>query len=863
MSECNPNLTPMMRQYLEVKKKHQDAVLFFRMGDFYEMFNNDAVEVSRMLNITLTQRAGYKMCGIPYHAAGNYIKRLLNSGQKIAVCEQISEPGQGKIVEREVVRVITPGTVIEEAYLEQNSNNFIASAGVYANSLSFSYVDISTGEFYTSAFPASQLYEVLKREVFRINCIEILIQESLLVENPEISRYLEGQSQLIVNRYPDWAFDLGSSLAQLKAHFKTASLKGFGIEDGFPGLYSCGILLEYLGENSRVSLKHINQIKKYSSDEFVTMDEATLKNLEILKNLQDGSHAFTLFKVLNHTKTSSGARLLKNWLINPLKQVDRIVYRQERVKFLYHEQMLLSSIRDILGKILDFERLTARLSMDKAHGKDLLALGQSILSFLQLKDLIVTYDTKNLYFNQADSFYDNLQKAADLILNSLVDDPSILLTEGRLIRKGYSEELDHLRSLKDNSQQVLTDYLNSEREKTGIPTLKVKYNKIIGYFLEITKSNLGQVPDYFIRRQSLVGNERFTTEKLNEIEVELNGATERSVYLEKELFLEIREGLKSYTTVFSIASHLVSELDCFQSFAWVATVNNYHCPEMDRGSRIIIEQGRHPVVEKSLNGDAFVPNSIQLDNQKNSFILITGPNMAGKSTLLRQVALITLMAQTGSFVPASYAKIGVVDRIFCRVGASDNLARGESTFLVEMNETANILRNASATSLVIMDEVGRGTSTDDGLSIAWAVSEALIDRRSRTLFATHYHELTLLEHPALSNKSLKVIHEKDQIIFMKELIDGPATSSYGIYVAKLAGLPASVIERARQVMKHLESQTQLEMDSLPNAHSPILELFSPTDQFLQKILSYDLYRKNPLEVMQDLAIWQKEIKDFI
>ncbi len=859
-SENHQNVTPMMKQYLEIKKEYSDTVLFFRMGDFYEMFNEDAVYVARVLNITLTSRAGYQMCGFPYHAAGNYIKRLLKDGHKIAICEQVSEPGQGKIVERKVVRVLTPGTLVEDDYLEQNSNNYISAAAITGDYLSFSWIDISTGEFWAASFPASQAYEILKREIFRTHTRELLIQESILSRYPQIENYLNSVDALIVNKYPDWSFNQKSSFNALTSHFKTASLKGFGIDDDYPGIYTCGLLLGYLEETSLVSLKHINHLFKYQPDDYLIMDEATLKNLEILRNLQDGSTGYTLFKVLNYTKTSCGSRLLKKWLVNPLVQKEAIFERQLRVSFFVSSQMLLFQLRDQIGKVLDIQRLATRLSMDKAHAKDLLALGQSLRSFLEIRDLINAYDDKSMFFPNFPDFYALINEIAILIEQSIHEEPSILLTEGRIIRKGYSQELDHLNELKENSQGLLAKYLEDEKTKTGINNLKLKYNRVIGYFLEVTKGNQEMVPSYFIRRQSLVGNERYSTEALGELEVELSGANEKAVTLEKSLFLEVRNQIKTAVEALYRASTLISELDVYQSLSWAATTNQYVCPAINEGNKSHIIFGRHPVVERSLKDDLFVPNSLSIDGSNNSFIMITGPNMAGKSTLLRQVALIVLMTQVGSFVPAQSAEMGIVDKIFCRVGASDNLARGESTFLVEMNETANILRNATKKSLVIMDEVGRGTSTNDGLSIAWAVSEALLKLGARTLFATHYHELTLLENPALSNKSMKVMQERDQIIFMKELIDGPAGSSYGIYVAKLAGIPSSIINRAKEVMSHLESQTQLEMTHLPKAQNIQTQLFSPQEMLLERIASYQLYQKTPIEVMQDLSAWQEEIK---
>lgn len=858
------NLTPMMKQYLEIKKSYQDAVLFFRLGDFYEMFNQDALEVSTLLNLTLTHRGKNPMCGIPYHAANNYIKRLLSLGKKIAICEQVGEIVDGKgIVERGVVRVITPGTVIEEAFLEQDVNNYVAAAALFGKELSFSYVDVSTGDFMSASFTTDAPAELLRREIFRIHCTELIIQDSLFLQNPKLANFFSSLEPFIVNRYPDWSFEKESAVSRLKAHFKTASLKGFGLEDDFNGLATCGVLLDYLQDNCRSSLMQLTNIKKYHEDRYLLMDESTLRNLEILRNLQDGSTFYSLFKVLNFTKTSGGARLLKEWLLNPLREIEAIQNRLKQVDFLYHKQMFLSSLREQLASIQDISRLATRIAMDKAHAKDLLALGYSLEGFVQIYQLL-SAEAKELPFLTSidESVVERVATIAQTILSTIVAEPSIVLSEGNMIQAGVSEKLDHCRYLKDNSEKILQDYLDLERKNSGISTLKVKYNRIIGYFLEVTKSNLDQVPAHFIRRQSLIGNERFTTEKLNELEVQLNSATDETFQLEKDLFIQLRDSLKVYIEDFHQVAFFLSQLDCFQSLAWCATVRNYCCPQISTGKKLEIVEGRHPVVEACLKDQQFIPNSLTLQTEDCSFILLTGPNMAGKSTLLRQVALIALMAQAGSFVPASKATIGIIDRIFCRVGASDNLARGESTFLVEMNETANILRNATDESLVVMDEVGRGTSTNEGLSIAWAICEVLLEKKIRTLFATHFHELTLLKHPLLKNKSMRVLKEKDKITFLKELVDGQAESSYALYVAKLAGVPTAVLNRASQVLKSIEDQAIKGSMEIP-AMKAQPSLFSPAEEFLQIVSNYDVYRHSPLEVMQEVVKWQKEIHDHL
>lgn len=848
------DITPMMLQYRRIKSQNRDAVLFYRLGDFYEMFENDAEEVSRILNITLTARHGIPMCGIPYHASGNYIPRLLKAGKKIAICEQTSKPQKGKgIVDREVVEIITPGTVIDENYLNGNQNNYIVSIGRTGDFISFVYLDLSTAEFGATAIEFNERENKLKKELFSLDPSEIIIQESLLEEDPVISRLIAEKPGLLINRYPDWKYDFDSSYLRITNQLGVSNLKAFGLESKSPEIFAGAVLLEYIDTTSRTILPHIQSINIYSDADYMGLDEATQKNLEILKNLHDSTENFTLVSILDKTKTTMGSRKLKRWLIRPLTQIEEISIRHSAVDFFYHKQILLNSVQDRLKSIMDIERLSSKIAMDKANAKDLNALERSFGSIIDISELIKDLQTisKKLYLNK--NSIKTINYIRKLIEESICDEPSILLTEGRMIRNGYNSELDSFRKMKDNSRQYLKDYLDFEKEESGISNLKIKYNKIIGHFLEVTNSNTKLVPEYFIRRQSLVNNERFTTEKLGELESDLNSAAEKIVILEKELFLNIRNKIKEHIKTFLLVSSYISEIDCLQSFAQAATEYGYVKPVMDANPRLEIVDGRHPVVECNIGAGDFVPNSTTLENEKKSFALITGPNMAGKSTYLRQVALNVLMAQSGSFVPAGSARIGITDRIFCRVGASDNLARGESTFLVEMNETAYILRNATKKSLVIMDEVGRGTSTNDGLAIAWAISEYLLKMNIKTLFATHYHELTKIDDQKLINLHLQVMENTGDIIFLKKVIEGTAGNSYGLHVAKLAGIPGSVLHRAAIILAGINTLKNSNNEVvIPKENVPQPSLFTQNEILESTLKSADLNNMTPLDALKFL-----------
>ncbi|MBN2533304.1 MAG: DNA mismatch repair protein MutS [Spirochaetales bacterium] len=853
----------MMTQYRKIKVKYRDAILFFRLGDFYEMFEQDAKEASRLLDLTLTQRNGIPMCGIPYHAAQNYILRLLKSQKKIAICEQTSEPRPGKgIVDREVVEVITPGTIVDEDLLDQNENNYLAAIGKGEDTLSLAYIDLSTAEFYATSFPFSERRERLKRELQRLSPKEIIIQESILEEDNVLHTLLFECVDIVINRYPDWSYDFETNNTILKRQFAVANLKGFGLGDFSPEIPACGVIIDYISETSKSMLPHITSLTVYSEKSVVCLDESTQRNLELVRNLKDGSKKYTLLEILDHTRTSMGARRLKKWILSPLLDKNEIEQRLKIVDFLYRNQILLSNLRELLGKILDLERISAKIAMERAHAKDLLGVKSSLNYVLSIFELISSSPDMKQFWEPLQNKKETIEGLTQLLENTILEDPSLQLNEGNLIKPGYHAELDHLQDLKENARQVLEKLLEEEKKSAKISSLKLRYNRILGYFFEVTKSNLHLVPEHFIRRQSLVSSERFTTNELAEKETEINSASERIIDIEKDLFLEIRNRVKENISLLLIIAEQVSRLDVLQSFAFSATIHGFVNPVITNTGSLKITHGRHPVVEAHLADGTFIPNSIHLDMKSNLFILLTGPNMAGKSTFLRQVALIILMAQIGSFVPADDAVIGIVDKIFCRVGATDNLARGESTFLVEMNETANILRSATEKSFLILDEVGRGTSTNDGLSIAWAVTEYILKHiKAKTIFATHYHELTSLKHPKLFNLSMEVLEKSGEIIFLKRIKQGPADHSYGIHVARLAGLPLEVIERAQKILKELVQKTkQIEnLEIKEDEKENQVQLFSTQDMVLRQIQSVQLNTMTPLDALNMISKWQKEL----
>ncbi len=850
--------TPIMIQYQSIKDEYKDAVLFFRLGDFYEMFNDDAIEVSRLLNLTLTHRGDNPMCGVPYHASKIYIARLLRLGKRVAICEQVTTPAQSKgIVERKVVEVITPGTAIEEDYLERGTDNFLAALWTDAKKtvVSFAYIDVSTGSFSAISWPYAQMSEFLHKEIGKISPRELLICQALN-DNKTLLQVLETSPNLTHASYPDWHFNVSLSYKRLCAQFKTVNLRSFSLTEESPELAPAGFLIEYATKNAGAELPHVDSITIYKGDEYLILDDATRKNLEIVQNLRDGSSQFTLLEVLNHTVTPMGSRRLRNWLLSPLTSVSQIQTRQESVLQFVRDRNTLQSLRKALSPILDIERLASRIAMERAHAKDLVALRSSLQAFIEAHVIVSDFSFTGIDI-------DRLRHITEKLFQSIHDDPSTILTEGRLIKTGWSEHLDHLHTIQENFAQTLESYLEEERAKTGIQNLKVRFNRNDGYFIEVTKGKLDAVPEHFIKKRSLVNAERYTTEKLYELEKELLSAEENIILEERNLFLEIRSSLLSELSfLFEVAAH-IAHVDTVACFAHVAMLYNWTCPVVDDSLLFDVVEGRHPVVEMHLPANEFVPNTLLLDEK--NFALITGPNMAGKSTFLRQNAIIALLAQIGSFVPATKAHVGLVDRIFCRVGASDNLARGESTFLVEMTETAHILRAATEKSFVIMDEVGRGTSTEDGLSLAWAISEYLLTViGAKTLFATHYHELTRLIHPKLLLLCMSVLENEGSVVFLKRIKEGASENSYGLHVAQMAGIPFSVVDRAYKILSTIQKNvpTETVQEELPkqvSAPPSNPSLFSEEELVLDELLSCNIDSLTPLEALQILARWKKSL----
>ncbi|OJF76033.1 MAG: DNA mismatch repair protein MutS [Treponema sp. CETP13] len=871
--------TPLMQQYHKIKSQHASEVLFFRLGDFYEMFDDDAVEVSRLLNLTLTHRGDSPMCGVPHHASKLYIARLLRLGKKIAICEQITLPKNGKgLAERKVVEVITPGTALEEEYLDQGSHNFLASVCLINKTISWAYIDISTGDFFASSWESRNLVEHLEKELGRIQPKEIVVAKNLF-EKQDVQSLFEQYPNMSVSFDDDWHFNLDITVEALKKQFHIVNLHSLGITENSPEVASAGYLLEYVSRNSILrdsdkTLKQVTSLSVYSDLDFVMIDDSSRRNLELTSNLRDNTMQYSLFETVEHTKTAMGKRLLSSFFMYPLKDLVEIKNREQHISLFVNHTDLLDSIRTELSKILDIERLSSRIAMGRAHAKDIQALRMSLERWLEMRRILSDYVGQfgNAYYAGET---ETAIKICDYINKSILDDPSTSLTEGRIIKTGWSEELDNYRNIKNNFKEYLDTYLEKEKNDTGIQNMKVKYNNNMGYFLEVSKGKIASVPPHFVLRRALVNADRYTTDKLRELEAQLTDADDKIIELEKRLFEEVREKIGSHIKYFLAIAKEIAYIDTSVSFAWTALLYNWVCPELDDSTSLEIIDGRHPVVESHLPSGEFVPNNTSL--AKATFVLLTGPNMAGKSTYLRQNALIVFLSQIGSFVPAKSAHIGIVDRIFCRVGASDNLARGESTFLVEMAETALILRSATEKSLVIMDEVGRGTSTEDGLSLAWAISEYLLNTIcSRTFFATHYHELTRISHKNLQLLQMQVKELDGNVVFLKKICKGAAESSYGLHVAKMAGVPECVVNRAEEILQIIQQKTpytqeavNLETAKISNnqsikkvdvhSHKSVPGLFSEEELVLEEILSTEVDEITPLQALQKIAHLKKQL----
>lgn len=828
--------TPMMQQYLAIKARHQDAILFFRMGDFYEMFFEDAKVASEVLGLTLTSRAHGKsadvpLAGFPHHALDTYLAKMIKAGYRVAICEQIEDPKLAKtVVKRDITEVVSPGTVLADELLESKRNNFLAAVYFKADVAGLAIVDISTGEFTAQEIPREQFVE----ELLRANPAELLISEE---QAAFIQNLLPQNERYFITQREQWTFSRDYGYDLLTKHFGTLSLKGFGCEDLDAGVSAAGAALHYLKESQKGPLAHINQLQRQTSAEVMSLDSDTRRNLELLKSMRSGSSQGALISVIDNTRTPMGGRKLVQWLLKPLLAPAAIQRRLDAVEELISHETILKNLREALGKIGDLERYLSKFTTNRATARDLIALKNSLKLIPALKENLRKMESLEL--RTICERLDDLPELIAEIERAIVEEPPLAVTEGGIIKKGYHAELDDLRDVAFSGKDWIARLQRDERERTGITSLKVSYNKVFGYYIEVTKPNLAKVPQHYIRKQTLVNAERFITPELKAYEEKVLEAEEKIVALEYEIFDHIRKQAAQQAAAIQRDAQLIAALDCFAAFAQLAAENKYVRPGISTSSAIVIEAGRHPVVEKLLPyGESFVANDTFLDHDKQQIIILTGPNMAGKSTYLRQVGLIVLLAQMGSFVPAKRAEIGVVDKIFTRVGASDNLAGGESTFLVEMNETANILNNATPRSLVLLDEIGRGTSTFDGLSIAWAVAEYLHNHpkvAAKTIFATHYHELTELELilPRVKNYNVAVKEWGENIIFLRKIVEGGCDHSYGIQVAKLAGLPASLIQRARQVLANLES------DALTKNHLPKLAASNGQQQKSQQLSFFE------------------------
>ena len=809
--------SPMMQHYLDTKKDYKDSILFYRLGDFYEMFFDDAILASRELELTLTgkecgQEERAPMCGVPFHAAENYIARLISKGYKVAICEQMEDPKQAKgIVKREVIRVVTPGTVIESNLLDEKKNNYIMS--VYKSGIYFGIAvcDVSTGDFRATQIKETNNFSAALDEISRYSPAEIVVNNLMYDTTEEIAKIRE-RFQIYISKQEDNKFS--NNVEELTSKYNVVDESENKIEINDKTLCICAIngLLTYILETQKTNLDHINKIILYNNTKYMCLDINARRNLELTEKLRDKSKKGTLLWVLDKTSTSMGGRRLRRWINDPLLDIEKINKRLNSVKELKDNPILRGDIADLLKKVYDIERLVGKISYGNANARDLISLKNSVKQLPELKKIMS--NTESTLLKELYNELDILEDIYNIIDVAIVEEPPISVKEGGIIKKGYNEEIDKLKMATTDGKNWLIQLEANEREKTGIKGLKVGFNKVFGYYIEVTKSNISLVPDRYIRKQTLTNGERYVTEELKKLENELLGAEEKVINLEYNAFCEIREIIEKQLLRIQRTADIVATLDVLNSFAIVAEDMNYCMPIVDNSGIIDIKGGRHPVIEKILPSGEFVDNDTYLDKEDNRFSIITGPNMAGKSTCMRQVALITLMAQCGSFVPATFARLGVVDKIFTRIGASDDLSMGQSTFMVEMMEVATILKEATQNSLVILDEIGRGTSTYDGLSIAWAVAEYMSDKEkcgAKTLFATHYHELIGLEQKiqGVKNYSIAVKEKGEDIIFLRKIVAGGTDESYGVHVAKLAGVPQTVTKRSNEILRTLERKSIL------------------------------------------------------
>ena len=872
----------MMQHYLKTKEEYKDCILFYRLGDFYEMFFDDALTVTKELEITLTGKdCGLEerapMCGVPFHAAENYINRLIAKGYKVAICEQMEDPKTAKgMVKREVIRVVTPGTNLNATGIDDAKNNYLMSIVYMENHFGICIADISTGECYVTEVDKGRK---LVDEINKYTPSEIICNQALMVSGIDMDD-LKNRMNIAVYPLDSWYFDDELCHKTLMEHFHVMSIEGLGLGDYETSIIAAGALFIYLKETQKSNLEHMSSITPYVTDHFMLIDSSSRRNLELVETLREKQKRGSLLWVLDKTKTAMGARMMRSFVEQPLVDVEEIEKRQDAIEELNNKPMIRDEIREYLQPVYDLERLISRISYHSANPRDLLAFRSSLEMLPHIRLLLKECSCSALQEIFEDM--DALEDLCSLITAAIVDDPPLAMKEGGIIRDGYNQDVDNYRSAKTEGKNWLADLETEEREKTGIRNLRIKYNKVFGYYLEVTNSFKEMVPDYYTRKQTLTNAERYITPKLKELEDMILGAEDKLYSLEYVLFAQVRDKVAAEVERIQKTARAVARLDVFASLSLVASRNNYVRPTVNSRGVIDIRGGRHPVVEKMIPNDMFIANDVKLDNGENRIAVITGPNMAGKSTYMRQVALIVLMAQIGSFVPAQKAKIGIVDRIFTRVGASDDLASGQSTFMVEMTEVANILRNATRNSLLILDEIGRGTSTFDGLSIAWAVIEHIASPKilgAKTLFATHYHELTELEGkiPGVNNYCIAVKERGDDIVFLRKIVKGGADKSYGIQVAKLAGVPDSVIDRAKELVEELVdadiTERVRDLASVPKTKKKAvhydevdleqMSLFDTVkdDDILQELKDIDVGNLTPIDALNTIYRLQNKLKN--
>lgn len=876
--------SPMMQHYLQTKEEYPDCILFYRLGDFYEMFFEDAKIVSRELELTLTgkscgQEERAPMCGVPFHAYESYMNRLVAKGYKVAICEQMEDPKQAKgMVRREVIRVVTPGTNINEQALDEGKNNYIMCIVSLSDQFGVATADVTTGDFFVTEVDSKRR---LLDEIYKFSPTEVVCNEALFMSGLDIDD-LKNRVGIVLYSLENWYFDDSLCENTLKEHFRVNSLEGLGLADLECGMIASGSLLKYLYETQKNSLEQISAIHPYTTGKFMVLDSSTRRNLELVETLREKAKRGSLLWVLDKTKTAMGARMLRSFVEQPLIEKEEIEGRLDAIEELMQRAIDREELREYLNPVYDLERLLTRITYQSANPRDLTAFKSSIGMIPHIRGILLELQSKEIQGICEDM--DTLEDLYTLIDAAIEEEPPITVREGGIIKDGYHEEIDSLREAKSQGKNWLAELEAKEREKTGIKNLKIKFNKVFGYYLEVTNSFKDLVPDYYTRKQTLTNAERYITPELKEMEDMILGAEDKLVQLEYELFRELREQIAKNVVRIQKTAKALAKIDVFASLALISEQNHYCRPSLNQNGRIDIKNGRHPVVEKMINNDMFIANDTYLDNQKNRISVITGPNMAGKSTYMRQTALIVLMAQIGCFVPAETADIGIVDRIFTRVGASDDLASGQSTFMVEMTEVANILRNATGNSLLILDEIGRGTSTFDGLSIAWAVVEHISNPKllgAKTLFATHYHELTELEGKLdnVNNYCIAVKEKGDDIVFLRKIVKGGADKSYGIQVAKLAGVPDSVIERAKEIAEELgrhdivdfteilsnkkNSATKKKKEHLDEVDLTQMSLFDAVNDndIIEELKEIDVGNLTPIEALNKLYELQNKIKN--